>query len=200
MWRHSHTSLRTKQRTKSVGLPAMIMRESTSNDTTPPTSYTVTVEEDGDDIILPIPEEILKTMGWNEGDTLEWSVNNDTITLRKAHDWCWEVEQRTRSVHWERTQTWHSAQAVCSQPGMLPWTDVGTRECARVSQDTTLGRMKHEPMPDWIIPAGVGFMIFTIMIFVIFTLTMIYFPNWWTTLITLRWSMSFTWFYVVLLD
>ena len=86
MWRHSHISLRTKQRTKSVGLPAMIMRESTSNDTTPPTSYTVTVEEDGDDIILPIPEEILKTMGWNEGDTLEWSVNNDTITLRKAHD------------------------------------------------------------------------------------------------------------------
>ena len=86
MWRHFHTSLRTKQRTKSVGLPAMIMRESTSNDTTPPTSYTVTVEEDGDDIILPIPEEILKTMGWNEGDTLEWSVNNDTITLRKAHD------------------------------------------------------------------------------------------------------------------
>ena len=86
MWVHSHTFLRTKQRTKSVGLPAMIMRESTSNDTTPPTSYTVTVEEDGDDIILPIPEEILKTMGWNEGDTLEWSVNNDTITLRKAHD------------------------------------------------------------------------------------------------------------------
>ena len=86
MWVHSHTFLRIKQRTKSVGLPAMTMPESTSNDTTPLTSYTVTVEEDGDDIILPIPEEILKTMGWNEGDTLEWSVNNDTITLRKAHD------------------------------------------------------------------------------------------------------------------
>jgi len=37
--------------------------------------------------------------------------------------------------------------------------------------------MKHEPMPDWIIPAGVGFMVFTVMIFLIFTLTMIYFPN-----------------------
>ena len=64
----------------------MIMRESTSNDTTPLTSYTVTVEEDGDDLLLPLPEEIVKDLGWNEGDELEWSVNNDTITLRKAHD------------------------------------------------------------------------------------------------------------------
>ena len=37
--------------------------------------------------------------------------------------------------------------------------------------------MKHEPMPDWVVPAGIGLMIFTIMIFVIFTLSMIYFPN-----------------------
>ena len=64
----------------------MTMPESTSNATTHSTSYTVTLEEDGDDIILPIPEEILKNMGWNEGDELEWSVNNGTITLRKAHD------------------------------------------------------------------------------------------------------------------
>ena len=61
----------------------MIMQESTLNATTQTTSYTVTVEEDGDDIILPIPEEILKTMDWNEGDTLEWDVNNNVITLRK---------------------------------------------------------------------------------------------------------------------
>lgn len=61
----------------------MIMQESTLNAITQTTSYTVTVEEDGDDIILPIPEEILKTMDWNEGDTLEWDVNNDVITLRK---------------------------------------------------------------------------------------------------------------------
>lgn len=61
----------------------MIMQESTLNATNQTTSYTVTVEEDGDDIILPIPEEILKTMDWNEGDTLEWDVNNNVITLRK---------------------------------------------------------------------------------------------------------------------
>lgn len=32
----------------------------------------------------------------------------------------------------------------------------------------------YEPMPDWIIPAGIGFMIFTVIIFVVFTLSIIY--------------------------
>jgi len=86
MWRHSLTSLRTKQRTKNVGLPAMIMRESTSNDTTQVTSFTVTLEEENDDLLLPIPEDILKKLGWNEGDELEWDINeeNNSIILRKA--------------------------------------------------------------------------------------------------------------------
>jgi hypothetical protein len=86
MWRHSLTSLRTKQRTKSVGLPAMIMRESTSNDTTPVTSYTVILEEENDDFLLSIPEDILKELGWEEDDELEWDINQDdnSIILRKA--------------------------------------------------------------------------------------------------------------------
>jgi len=86
MWRHSLTSLRTKQRTKNVGLPAMIMRESTSNDTTPVTSYTVTLEEENDDLVLPIPEDILKKLGWEENDELEWDINedNNSIILRKV--------------------------------------------------------------------------------------------------------------------
>ena len=75
-----------KQKTKNVGLPAMIMRESTSNDTPPVTSYTVTLEEENDDLLLPIPEDILKKLGWNEGDELEWDINeeNNSIILRKA--------------------------------------------------------------------------------------------------------------------
>jgi len=86
MWRHSLTSLRTKQRTKSVGLPAMIMRESTSNDTTPVTSYTVTLEEESDDLVLSIPEDILKELGWEEDDEIEWDINedNNSIILRKV--------------------------------------------------------------------------------------------------------------------
>ena len=86
MWTHSLTSLRTKQRTKNVGLPAMIMRESTSNDTTPVTSYTVTLEEESDDLVLSIPEDILKELGWEEDDEIEWDINedNNSIILRKV--------------------------------------------------------------------------------------------------------------------
>ena len=64
----------------------MIMPESTSNDTTPVTSYTVTLEEENDDLVLPIPEDILKKLGWEENDELEWDINEDnkTIILRKA--------------------------------------------------------------------------------------------------------------------
>ena len=75
-----------KLKRKSVGLHVKNMPLSTSDATTPPTSYTVTLEEDGDDLLLPLPEEIIKNLGWNEGDELEWSVNNNTIILRKAHD------------------------------------------------------------------------------------------------------------------
>ena len=73
-----------KQRTRSVGLPVKNMPPSTSDDTTPNTNCIVTLEEDGDDLILPIPEEILKTLSWNEGDMLKWSVNKGSITLEKA--------------------------------------------------------------------------------------------------------------------
>ena len=64
----------------------MIMSESTSNDTTQVTIFTVTLEEDGDDVVMPIPEDILKSLDWNEGDLLEWDINDkdNTIILRKA--------------------------------------------------------------------------------------------------------------------
>lgn len=50
-------------------------------------TWTVTVIEDGNDVILPFPDELLVTTGWREGDTLEWIDNNDgSWTLRKADD------------------------------------------------------------------------------------------------------------------
>ena len=62
------------------------MPENTSNDTIPSTSYTVTLEQDGDDLLLPIPEDILKELGWEEDDELEWDINeeNNSILSRKA--------------------------------------------------------------------------------------------------------------------
>ena len=50
-------------------------------------TWTVTVIEDGDDVILPFPDELLASTGWQEGDTLTWIDNNDgSWTLRKVDD------------------------------------------------------------------------------------------------------------------
>jgi len=60
------------------------MPENTLSDTIPSTSYTVTLEQDGDDLLLPIPEELLQQLQWNTGDMLDWDLQLDnTIILRK---------------------------------------------------------------------------------------------------------------------
>jgi bifunctional DNA-binding transcriptional regulator/antitoxin component of YhaV-PrlF toxin-antitoxin module len=46
--------------------------------------YTCTLIEDGDDLILPIPDEILQTLDIKEGDMLDWVDNKDgTFTIKK---------------------------------------------------------------------------------------------------------------------
>ena len=63
----------------------MNMPKNTSTDTNHNTNYTVTLEEDGDECILPLPDEILDELDWQEGDILEWIVNPDnTITIKKV--------------------------------------------------------------------------------------------------------------------
>lgn len=62
------------------------MPENTLSDTTQNTSFTVTLDEDGDDLIMPIPEQILQKLDWNEGDELEWiPQDNNTFIIKKAH-------------------------------------------------------------------------------------------------------------------
>jgi hypothetical protein len=52
------------------------------------TKWEVTVEEDPADpesVILPFPEEMLAQLGWVEGDTLNWAVQDDgTVILTKV--------------------------------------------------------------------------------------------------------------------
>jgi bifunctional DNA-binding transcriptional regulator/antitoxin component of YhaV-PrlF toxin-antitoxin module len=46
--------------------------------------WEVRLEEDGDDVILPLPQEILDHLELQEGDQLEWINNEDgTWSLRK---------------------------------------------------------------------------------------------------------------------
>ena len=47
-------------------------------------TYDVILVEDGDDLILPFPQELLDTMKWKEGDSLVWIDNQDgSWTIKK---------------------------------------------------------------------------------------------------------------------
>jgi len=44
--------------------------------------WTVKLEEDGEDLVLPFSDEMLEVLGWNVGDSIEFIDNNDgTFTL-----------------------------------------------------------------------------------------------------------------------
>lgn len=57
------------------------MQSSTSNDTIQNTTYTVTLDEENDELMLPIPDELMAQLGWKENDLLEWIVEDDCIKL-----------------------------------------------------------------------------------------------------------------------
>lgn len=49
--------------------------------------WTVIVEKDQDseDLILPIPEELMEKMGWKEGDDLEFDIlDNGCFSITRA--------------------------------------------------------------------------------------------------------------------
>lgn len=48
--------------------------------------YQVEVQEDGEDIFIEFPEEIIKEQNWLVGDNLEWIIHDDYVILRKAPD------------------------------------------------------------------------------------------------------------------
>jgi hypothetical protein len=49
-----------------------------SNNTTPEFTYEVMTQEDPEtgELILPIPPELMKQMGWSEGDTLDFDQDD----------------------------------------------------------------------------------------------------------------------------
>jgi hypothetical protein len=52
-------------------------------------SWTVIIDEDPDtgDLILPLPQDLLDSQGWVEGDTLTWIDNKDgSWSIQKAKE------------------------------------------------------------------------------------------------------------------
>lgn len=46
-------------------------------------SWTSVVQENGDELIIEIPQEALDELGWKIGDTLIWEISDDSVILRK---------------------------------------------------------------------------------------------------------------------
>ena len=54
----------------------------------PCSDYVVELDQDPDsgDLLMPFPPALLKQLGWKEGDTLSWDIDEATgeVTLRKT--------------------------------------------------------------------------------------------------------------------
>lgn len=48
--------------------------------------WSVKLEEDGEDVILNFPPDLLEEAGWKEGDTLTFDTDGDKIIIRKVND------------------------------------------------------------------------------------------------------------------
>jgi hypothetical protein len=49
------------------------------------TKFTAILEEDGEDLILPLPQELLDELNWNVGDTLTWTEHEEgSWSIRKG--------------------------------------------------------------------------------------------------------------------
>jgi hypothetical protein len=68
------------------------------------TQEIVTLIEDGEDLILPLPANILAETGWLEGDIIKWTDNeNGTWTMSKIgvspeEEEAWQELERKNSV------------------------------------------------------------------------------------------------------
>ena len=62
-------------------------------------NYIVTVIEEGDDLILPLPERMLEEAGWKDGDLLDWADNgNGSWTLKKIPEVTPEEEEAWKEL------------------------------------------------------------------------------------------------------
>ena len=51
-------------------------------------TWTAYVQQEGDDLVLPLPDEAMTQLGWKTGDILVWDVQeNGTIILTRRLKW-----------------------------------------------------------------------------------------------------------------
>jgi len=48
-------------------------------------NFIVEIIEDGEDLIIPIPETLTSEMGWKAGDVLNWTFHDDYVVINKSN-------------------------------------------------------------------------------------------------------------------
>ena len=48
--------------------------------------WTVTVLADGDELVLPLPDDMLEQVGWKTGDVLQWVKRDDESWMLKKKE------------------------------------------------------------------------------------------------------------------
>jgi len=46
--------------------------------------FIVEIIEDGDDLVIPIPETLMEDMKWKAGDVLNWTFHDDYVVINKS--------------------------------------------------------------------------------------------------------------------
>ncbi len=63
--------------------------------------WTAYLHQEGEDLILPIPDEVLVELNWKEGDILVWKANPDgTYTLSKQTRWYQRLPNFIKKILW----------------------------------------------------------------------------------------------------
>jgi len=66
-------------------------------------TWTAYVQQEGDDLILPLPDELLDKVGWKEGDVLIWDVREDgSIVLTKKIKWYQRLFRYVKELIWRK--------------------------------------------------------------------------------------------------
>lgn len=64
-------------------------------------SWIIKLEGDGEDLILPLPEDILADVGWKSGDTIQWIDNKDgSWTMKKKTTKMIHINQCSDGMMW----------------------------------------------------------------------------------------------------
>jgi formylmethanofuran dehydrogenase subunit D len=50
-----------------------------------PKTYTARVAEENGELVLVFDPQMLKDLGWHEGDEIEWDTRDDAIVVRKVN-------------------------------------------------------------------------------------------------------------------